>query len=108
MQGRVKPMSWNKLEESEYEDYFDTLSKGLKKEKAEIEVVAVGATEEKQTGWIPFFGISYDPPEKIVSIICEYIDHRIKQPRRISVHEMEPELTSLKYSGRTDTSMCSN
>jgi hypothetical protein len=92
-------MSWKKLEESEYEDYFDALSKGLKEEKAEIEVVAVGTMEEKQTGWISFFGISYDPPEKTVSIICEYIDHRIRQPRQISVHETGAGVDTVEIIG---------
>ncbi|HHD63916.1 MAG TPA: hypothetical protein ENK96_06055 [Desulfobulbaceae bacterium] len=95
-------MSWKKLEESEYEDYFDALSKRLKDEKAEkaeIEVLAVGTMEEKQTGWISFYGISYDPPEKIVSIICEYIDHRIKQPQKISVHETGAGVDTVEIVG---------
>lgn len=92
-------MSWKKLAESEYEDYFDALSRGLKKEKAEIEVMAVGVLDEKQTGWISFYGISYDPSEKIISIICKYIDHRIKQPREVSVHETEAGVDTIEIAG---------
>ncbi len=92
-------MSWKKLEESEYETYFDALSKGLKDEIAEIEVMAVGIMDKEQTGWIPFYGISYDPPEKNISIISEYIDHRIKQPQKVSVHEGDEGVDSIEITG---------
>jgi len=92
-------MSWKKLEESEYETYFDALSKGLKDETAEIEVMAVGIMDKKQTGWIPFYGISYDPPDKIISVISEYIDHHIKQPKEVSVHEENGGVDSIEITG---------
>ena len=92
-------MSWKKLEESEYESYFDGFSKGLKDEKVEIEVMAVSVMDKKQTGWISFYGISYDPPEKIISIICEHIDHRIKKPLEVNVLEGDTGVESIEIVG---------
>ncbi len=92
-------MPRKKLEESEYEAYFDTLSKGLKEQTAEIEVMAVGIMDKEQTGWIPFYGISYDPPEKTISIICEYIDHRIKKPREVWVKESDAGINAIEITG---------
>ena len=62
-------MSNKKLQESEYEGYFNSLSKGMKDGVAEIEVMAVSIMDRELTDWIPFFGISYDPSEKTISII---------------------------------------
>jgi len=99
MMKRRKKMTWKKLEESEYEAYFDTLSKALRDEKIEIEVMAPAVGDQQQTRWIPFIGISYDPPEKIISIISEYIDHRIKQPREVYVEDTDGGIASITISG---------
>ncbi len=92
-------MSWKKLEESEYERYFNELSKALQDEKVEIEIMALSVGAQQQTRWIPFIGISYDPPEKTISIISEYIDHRIKQPREVYIEDTGSGITSIKISG---------
>lgn len=92
-------MSWKKLQESEYESYFDELSKRAKEKLAEIEVMAVGVSDREQTTWIPFYGITYDPPEKIVSIISEYIDHHIKKPGEVNVHEVDGGVDTIEIIG---------
>lgn len=92
-------MSWKKLEESEYETYFDTLSKGLKDKTAEIEIMAAGVMDKQQTAWIPFYGISYNPPKKVISIISEYIDHHIKRPQKVRVHEGDKGVDSIEITG---------
>lgn len=92
-------MAWKKLEESEYETYLDTLSRGLKDSSAEIEVMAVGIMDKQQTGWIPFYGISYDPREKIISISSEYIDHHIKRPREVRLHAGDKGVDSIEITG---------
>ncbi len=91
-------MSWKKLQESEYETYFDALSKRCVDEKVEIDIMAISVGSQQQTRWIPFIGISYDPPEKTISIISEYIDHRIKQPREVYVEETDDGITSIRIS----------
>jgi len=92
-------MPRKKLEEPEYEAYFDTLSKGLKNQVAEIETMAVGIMDKEQTDYIPFYGISYDPSEKTISIICEYIDHRIKKPREVWVKNNETGIAAIEITG---------
>ncbi len=92
-------MSTRTLQESEYEGYFDALSKKIKDTKAEIEVMAVSIMDRDLTDWIPFFGISYDPSEKTLSIISEYIDHRIKNPAEVKVHDDADGVTSVDITG---------
>jgi hypothetical protein len=92
-------MSNKKLQESEYEGYFNSLSKGMKDEAAEIEVMAVSIMDRELTDWIPFFGISYDPSEKTISIISEFIDHHIKNPTEITVQEGDKGVESIEING---------
>ena len=92
-------MAWKKLEEPEYETYFDTLSKAFENEQVEIEVLAVSIGAQKQTRWIPLIGISYDPPEKTISIISEAIDHHIKGPREVQIHETDAGIDSIQITG---------
>ena len=92
-------MKRKKLEEPEYETYFDTLSKGLKSQTAEIEIMAVGLMDREQTNWISFYGISYDPSEKIISITCEYINHQIKKPREVMVQESDTGIAAIEITG---------
>jgi len=92
-------MPRKKLEEPEYEAYFDALSKGMKDQIAEIEIMAVGIMDKEQTDWIPCYGISYDPPEKTISIMCEYIDHHIKKPREVWVKENDAGIAAIEITG---------
>ncbi len=92
-------MSSRKLQESEYKGYFNTLSQGMKDTSAEIEVMAVSIMDREMTDWIPFFGISYDPSEKTISIISEFIDHRIKNPAAVTVRETAAGVESVEING---------
>jgi len=92
-------MAWKTLNEDEYRKYFDALSRRLGEAKAEIEVMGVGVMEQEQTAWIPFWGIAYDPPEQMISIISEYIDHHIKKPREVRVHETEVGIAAIEIVG---------
>ena len=67
-------MSRRILQESEYEGHFNALSKGMKDKVAEIEVMAVSIMDKELTDWIPFYGISYEPAEKTISIISKFIE----------------------------------
>jgi hypothetical protein len=92
-------MSSRKLQESEYESFFNSLSKAMQGEPSEIEVMAVSIMAREMTEWIPFYGISYDPAEKTVSIIYEYIDHRIMKPAEIYVDETDQGVQSIVING---------
>jgi len=92
-------MSRRTLQESEYEGYFNALSKRMKDKVAEVEVMAVSIMDKELTDWIPFYGISYDPSEKIISIISEFIDHRIKNATGVSVKEGEAGVESIDITG---------
>jgi hypothetical protein len=92
-------MKRTKLEETEYKTCFDTLSKGLNNETAEIEIQAVSIMDQEETNWVPFYGISYDPSEKVISIICKYIDHHVKQPDEVWINADGKNISSIEITG---------
>ena len=92
-------MDWKKLAETDYESYFNTLSKGLKNQLVEIEIMAIGVFDKEQTSWITLYGISYDPSEKIVSVICEHIDHHIKKAQEVNIFEGDAGVQSIEIIG---------
>ncbi len=92
-------MERKKLAETEYESYFDNLSRELKNQQAEIEVMAVGVFDKEQTSWITLYGISYDPAEKTVFISCEHIDHHIKNPQEVTVVTGDAGVESIEIVG---------
>lgn len=61
--------------------------------------MAVGIMDKEQTGWMPFYGIGYEPPEKAIVIFCEYIDHSIKKPREVWVRESDAGIQSVEIVG---------
>ncbi len=92
-------MSNKKLQESEYESYFNALSRKMEGMPSELKVMAVSIMARDMTEWIPFYGISYDPAEKTVSLISEYIDHRIKNPASVYVEETDSGVKSIEING---------
>ncbi len=79
-------MAWQQIDKAAWENYFDSLSKKIKAEKVEIEIMAMGVLDKEKTAWIPLYGISYDPGEKVLSVFCKGIDHLIRSAEAVSVH----------------------
>ncbi len=89
-------MAWRKLEKSEAEAYCDTLSRALKDNQAEIEIMAVGVMDRKETAWIRIHGLTYNPDEDILYIYCDNLDHQIKKPREINLYETDSGLEMIE------------
>ena len=92
-------MKKKELAADDYESFFDTLSKGMKDEQVEIEILAVGLFDKEETRWITIYGISYDPAEKTASIICDQIEHLIKNPQGVNVFEDDSGVESIEIIG---------
>ncbi len=92
-------MAWRKLAKSEASDYCDTLSRKLRGGQAEIEVMAVGIMDKKETAWIPIHGITYNPEEDILYIYCDHLDHQIRKPREINLYETDRGLEKIEIIG---------
>ena len=85
-----------KLEKSQWSVYFDLISKALGGKRAEIEVASLELGDQIEAHWLPFFGISYDPKDDVISLVLEGHDHLIHKPREIYIEGEGLELSSLE------------
>ncbi len=80
-------MPVRKLEKSEWESYFDEVSKKLGAKEVLIEVVNDEIGDQVETDWQPLVGLSYDPKDDEFEVAAEKHDHLIPKPVEIYVDE---------------------
>lgn len=83
---------------SDWEEYLNNFSKKLKKldESIEIELIAPSVEEIEEAKAIKLIGISYDPKDKVLSVLCEDLDHLIHRPQEICVEEENAKIKTIK------------
>ncbi len=88
------------LIKSDWEDYFNDLSKKLKNidEKVEIEIVAPSVFEGEEGKGLKLLGLSYDPKDNIFSVFCENIDHIIHNPQEICLEEEDGAIKQVRIN----------
>ncbi len=90
-------MATRELSKSEWQSYFDNISKQLKATaQAEIEVASMNLGDQIEAEWVAFYGITYDPKDDLVEFVLEGLDHLIKQPSQIFVDENDDGLCSVE------------
>src|SRR5687768_16710121 len=75
------------LPASEWQRYFDEISKALKGERAVVEIEGLAFGDRTQARSVPLFGITYDSRDDVLEIAMEGLDHPILRPREIVVSE---------------------
>ena len=85
-----------KLEKTEWQAYFDRISKGLVGERAEVEVAGLTFGDRTEARWLPLIGITYDPKSDLLEIAMEGLDHLFRQPRAITVNDSDKGLESME------------
>jgi Family of unknown function (DUF5335) len=78
-------MSARKLDKSEWQSFFDLVSKMLEGARAEIEVDSLKLGAQIEAEWLPTYGMAYDPHDDIIEIAMEDVDHLIPHPREMYV-----------------------
>lgn len=96
-------MSTKQLDKSEWQTYFDGMSKTLDGKQAEIEVDSLQLGQQLEAKWLPLLGISYDPKSDTVEIMVEGLDHRIQRPQSIFVEQDGMQLRSMEVVDSEDT-----
>jgi hypothetical protein len=80
-------MSTEKLERSEWEGYFDLLSKQLGPENAEVELATLKVGDRIALDSVSLIGLSYNPKDDVFELATAAADHRIQHPRAIHLDE---------------------
>jgi hypothetical protein len=83
-------MPLTQLARSQWQAYFDRVSKAIGATRVQIEVVGLGLGDQMEADFIPLFGLSYDPKNDLLAVIAEGVDHLIRHPKQIHVdHELD-------------------
>jgi hypothetical protein len=86
---------------SDWQIYFDRISKALLGERALVEIEDLTFGDRIQARCLPLIGITYDPKDDILEIAMEGIDHLIHHPREIVVSEGSEGLERLDVTDST-------
>jgi hypothetical protein len=89
-------MTIRQLPKSQWQAYFDRVSKGLQTRTAQIEVAALSLGSQVAAKWTPLIGITYDPKDDILEVALESLDHLVHSPRTVSIDESAMGLSSLE------------
>jgi len=89
----------------DWEEYFDELYKKIKdmNEKVEIDIEAPSVFEEEEAKGIPLLGLSYDPKDKVFSVMSENIEHLVHKPQEICVEEENGGIIQIRLVDGTGT-----
>jgi hypothetical protein len=89
-------VSLMKLEKSDWQNYFDNMSKILEGKRAEIEVDALAIGAQIEADWVPLIGITYDRKSDVLEVAVEGLDHMIAKPAEIWIDQAGTELSSVE------------
>ncbi len=87
----------------DWEGYFDELYKKIKNmdEKVEIDIEAPSVFEKEEAKGLTLLGLSFDPKDKVLSVLCENLDHLIQKPQEICVEEQNGAITQIRVTDGT-------
>jgi hypothetical protein len=78
-------MTTQRLERTQWQLYFDRLSRQLDGKHAEIEVAGLRLGDQIEREWSPLIGLAYDPKDDVFEVATDELDHLISRPRDIYV-----------------------
>ncbi|HTI85288.1 MAG TPA: DUF5335 domain-containing protein [Alphaproteobacteria bacterium] len=76
-------MTTRNLDRSEWQGFFDGLSRLLEGKQADIRVESLAIGSQVAVKWLPLLGITYDPKDDLLEIALDGVDHMIRKPQRI-------------------------
>jgi len=89
-------MPLTQLAKTQWQAYFDRISKALGAKQVQIEVTGLGLGDQIEADWIPLEGLSYDPKNDVFAVIAEGVDHLIRHPKQIHIDQEVDWLLSIE------------
>jgi hypothetical protein len=71
------------LDRKQWEVFFDRVSKGLRDETVEVEVVGEEVGDQKELQGAPLTGLTYDPEADELEIDSQGMEHIVPHPKAI-------------------------
>jgi Family of unknown function (DUF5335) len=72
---------------TEWPRFFDSLSNVAVGKRIEIEAASLELGDQIVAEWVPLLGITYDSRDDLLDIALTGLNHLIRRPREIYVHE---------------------
>lgn len=96
-------MTTRKLESSEWQGYFDEVSKHLPTMRVGISIMGenIGVQPESEDSML--VGISYDSNDEVFSVDAANLSHRVPRPKEIFVREQAGTLSSIEVIAQDGT-----
>lgn len=88
-------MTTTKLDKSNWQSYFDRLSRMIEGELAEIEVDSAELGVQHPSRWSPLLGITYDKKNDLLEVALDGLDHMIKEPSDIFIEHQGFNVSSM-------------
>ena len=83
-------MPIRRLEKSEWNGYFNFLSKvALLGKRAAVEIASLNLGARVEADWVLLFGVAYDEKDDVLETTLDGLEHLIRQPVEIRVDEGE-------------------
>jgi hypothetical protein len=82
-----KGMATIRLDEEEWQRYFDKAAGALHGRKATVEVVAADVGAQFAAENLGIVGITYDPKDRLLEVALDGMDHMIRHPQEIYVDQ---------------------
>ncbi len=78
-------MKTEKIDKSDWEDYFNRLAKALEGKNASINIMALDIGNQIEANKVRLLGITYDPKGDLFEIALDGLDHIINHPKEVQV-----------------------
>lgn len=98
-------MTTRKLDRSEWQPYFDDVSRSIGEHEVEIEIISPAFGDQIAAGPLgnqarpehaTLHGLTYDPNSDALEVVTESLDHLIRRPREIHVQEADGVLQNVE------------
>lgn len=95
-------MTTTKLDKSNWQTYFDRISRMIEGNLAEIEIDSAALGVQHPSRWSPLLGITYDKKNDLIEVALEGLDHMIREPSSIYLEHEGFNLSSVAVLNGTD------
>lgn len=89
-------MATRRLQHSEWQKYFEQVSRVLSGELAYVETVGLRIGDQVNAEWTPIKGMAYDPKNDVFEIAADDLGHLVYHPKNIYVEEKGTALQSVE------------
>lgn len=88
-------MTIHRIERTQWQPYFDYISRLLNDEQAEVEVARLPISDRVHCEWTRLNRLMYHPKDDILHVTTDGADHRIAHPKDIYVDDAGTTLLGL-------------